>query len=160
MLSSIKKYTLFLSALVAVNTVYAERVLELNGGGFVELDNEVIVINLPEKYRFEFDRHNILQVDTTDSLEDFLKRYSGSYLLRVAGHTDSKGSDEYNFKLGMKRADSLVSEFSERGFSSDRFESSSFGSSDPFYFGAGAVADDVADRENRRLELMLQNTKQ
>ena len=47
--------------------------------------------------------------------------------LRIAGHTDSRGSDEYNIALGQRRAASVKTFFTERGIDESRLEIVSFG---------------------------------
>jgi peptidoglycan-associated lipoprotein len=47
--------------------------------------------------------------------------------LRIAGHTDSRGSDEYNLALGQRRASSVKAFLTERGIDSNRLEIASFG---------------------------------
>ena len=47
--------------------------------------------------------------------------------IRIAGHTDSRGSDEYNLALGQRRASSVKSFLAERGIDASRVEIASFG---------------------------------
>src|SRR5829696_3556729 len=51
--------------------------------------------------------------------------------LRVAGHTDSRGSDEYNLALGSRRAASVKAFLAERGVDAARLEIVSFGKERP-----------------------------
>jgi peptidoglycan-associated lipoprotein len=51
--------------------------------------------------------------------------------LRIQGHTDSRGSDEYNLALGSRRAASVKSFLSERGVDAGRMEIVSFGKERP-----------------------------
>ncbi|AHG91087.1 peptidoglycan-associated lipoprotein [Gemmatirosa kalamazoonensis] len=51
--------------------------------------------------------------------------------LRIAGHTDSRGSDEYNLALGSRRAASVKAFLSERGVDGSRMEIVSFGKERP-----------------------------
>jgi peptidoglycan-associated lipoprotein len=71
--------------------------------------------------------------------------------IRVAGHTDSRGSDEYNLALGQRRASSVKAFFSERGVDAGRIEIVSFGEE------RGACADDAEScwSRNRRAEFEI-----
>jgi len=51
--------------------------------------------------------------------------------VRVAGHTDDRGSDEYNLALGQRRAAAVKRFFSERGVDASRVEIVSFGKERP-----------------------------
>jgi peptidoglycan-associated lipoprotein len=47
--------------------------------------------------------------------------------LRVSGHADERGSDEYNLALGQRRAAAAKRYLTERGIADDRVEVTSFG---------------------------------
>jgi peptidoglycan-associated lipoprotein len=51
--------------------------------------------------------------------------------LRIAGHTDSRGADEYNLALGQRRAASVKAWLGERGIDASRVEIVSFGEERP-----------------------------
>ena len=51
--------------------------------------------------------------------------------LRIAGNTDSRGSDEYNLALGSRRASSVKAFLTERGIDASRIEIASFGEERP-----------------------------
>ena len=71
--------------------------------------------------------------------------------VEVDGHTDGKGSDDYNLKLSDSRAKSVVSYLSAHGIAKDRMSAKGFGKSMP-------IADNTTDegREvNRRVELKV-----
>ena len=69
-------------------------------------------------------------------------------MIRVAGHTDERGSDEYNLALGQRRAASVKSWLAERGIDGSRVEIVSFGEERPMAQGA----DENAYQQNRRAE--------
>jgi peptidoglycan-associated lipoprotein len=68
--------------------------------------------------------------------------------LRVSGHTDSRGSDEYNLALGQRRAAAVVEYLQARGVDAGRFDVTSMGEEMPAVPGdnEGAWA------QNRRAE--------
>ena len=64
---------------------------------------------------------------------------------RVYGHTDLVGSDSYNRRLGLRRAQAAVSYLVAQGISSDRLEAvASFGETQPL------VYTQAPERQNRR----------
>ena len=68
--------------------------------------------------------------------------------IRIAGHTDSRGSDEYNLALGQRRAAAVVEYLQARGVDASRFDVTSMGEEMPAVPGdnEGAWA------QNRRAE--------
>jgi len=72
-------------------------------------------------------------------------------LIRVEGHTDSKGSDEYNMNLSKRRADAVKTLLSQRGVADSRMEVVGFGKIMPV-----ATNDTEAGRQmNRRVEIKI-----
>lgn len=135
-------------------SAFAEPSLKLKGGGTVSVDGDSIFLTLPEKYRFSFDDDDAKQFDTSDSLSDFMNRYSSVFKLEVSGHTDSVGSDGYNMRLGMRRAESVSDRLMERGVSNESLVRTTYGSEIP----ALSKAEDK-DKEDRRAELELRYVK-
>jgi peptidoglycan-associated lipoprotein len=68
--------------------------------------------------------------------------------LRIAGHTDDRGSDEYNLALGQRRAASVQRYLVSRGLKTSRFETVSFGKERP----AAQSENEDAWSKNRRGE--------
>ena len=71
--------------------------------------------------------------------------------IRIAGHTDDRGSDEYNLALGQRRAASVQRYLVSRGVDASRFETVSFGKERP----AAQGADEAAWAKNRRAEFEI-----
>ena len=69
--------------------------------------------------------------------------------LRIDGHTDERGSAEYNVGLGERRAKAVVRFVELKGIRSDRLVSVSYGKEKPAMNGH----DEEAWRLNRRAEL-------
>lgn len=67
----------------------------------------------------------------------------------LQGHTDYKGSDQYNMKLGMDRAEAVRKELVSLGVSAERLSTVSFGESQPLF----AEQEDWARAANRRVEV-------
>jgi peptidoglycan-associated lipoprotein len=68
--------------------------------------------------------------------------------LRVAGHTDSRGSDEYNLALGQRRASAIKRWLAARGVDESRIEIVSFGEER----GTCSEEDESCFSRNRRAE--------
>jgi peptidoglycan-associated lipoprotein len=60
--------------------------------------------------------------------------------IRVAGHCDERGSDEYNIALGRRRAESAKRYMTDRGIDASRIETASFGRERPAVQGASEEA--------------------
>jgi peptidoglycan-associated lipoprotein len=71
--------------------------------------------------------------------------------IRVSGHTDSRGSDEYNLALGLRRAAAARKYLSDRGIAAARIDVVSFGEERP----ASAGEDEGAFSKNRRGEFEI-----
>jgi len=69
--------------------------------------------------------------------------------VRVEGHTDSIGSDDYNQRLGLRRAQAVRQYFVDRGLSAGRVSAKSFGESRPI----ASNDTDEGRALNRRVEL-------
>ena len=78
-------------------------------------------------------------------------RTNAAIRIRVSGHTDSRGSDEYNLALGLRRAASTRKYLSDRGIAADRIDIVSFGEERP----AASGDDDTAYAQNRRAEFEI-----
>lgn len=80
---------------------------------------------------FKFDRYEV-QADMFDRINEIaniLKATNAKVI--VEGNTDSFGSDEYNFALGKKRADSVKNALVSRGVDSRNISTLTFGESKP-----------------------------
>lgn len=71
--------------------------------------------------------------------------------IRIAGHTDERGADEYNLALGQRRAASVKRYFTARGVADDRIETVSFGREHPLTDGH----DEDSWAKNRRGEFEI-----
>jgi OOP family OmpA-OmpF porin len=84
-----------------------------------------------------------------------LREHAELELVEVQGHTDERGSDELNLKLGQERAEAVVRWLVARGIGADRLTAKGYGSSRP-------IADNTTDEgraKNRRVELRVLKTK-
>ena len=71
--------------------------------------------------------------------------------IRIAGHTDERGSDEYNLALGQRRAAAAKRYLTERGVEGARIDVISYGEERPAVQGS----DEGAWQQNRRAEFEI-----
>lgn len=75
-----------------------------------------------------------LDADAKSALESlatcFISGPASGKTIRLVGHTDPRGDEEYNFGLGQRRAGSVGAYLEKRGLSADRIETSSRGELD------------------------------
>ena len=93
------------------------------------IEDEIVVFR---SIYFDFDKYNI-KPEFVPVLEEgtaIIKSKTGMKVV-LEGHTDSVGSDQYNMKLGQRRADSVKAFFVKKGIDASRIETISFGESDP-----------------------------
>jgi len=84
-----------------------------------------------------------------DEAAEILKANPG-VTVRVEGHTDSIGSDEYNQALSLRRAESVYRYLVNRGVDPERFRVEGFGESRP----VASNNTEVGRAQNRRVELI------
>ena len=78
-------------------------------------------------------------------------RDSPSVMIRVEGHCDNRGSNEYNDALGNRRAQAVVDFFTNFGLDASRFSIVSFGEDRPL----GRGESESAWAENRRAQFVI-----
>jgi len=104
-----------------------------------------------EGVNFDFDKSTLRQEDIAIIDRDVttLDQW-GNANIEVAGHTDSRGSDEYNMNLSQQRAEAVRNYLISKGIAADRLTAKGYGESQP-------VADNATDEgrfKNRRVELV------
>jgi outer membrane protein OmpA-like peptidoglycan-associated protein len=101
---------------------------------------------------FDFDKAT-LRPESTNELERLLKLLNDLPTLKIelGGHTDSKGSDEYNIKLSQARCESVVNYLVVKGIAKDRLVAKGYGETQPV-----ATNDTDEGRQlNRRTEFTI-----
>lgn len=131
----------------------AELAAQLQGTGVsVTRVGNNIVLNMPSNITFATDQSAVQPsfFSTLDSVAIVLNRYNQT-LVDVYGHTDSTGSDQYNFDLSNRRAQSVAGYLAQRGVAQQRMAATGFGESRP-------VADNSTEAgraQNRRVEIQI-----
>jgi peptidoglycan-associated lipoprotein len=101
---------------------------------------------------FDYDQSDIT-ADSRSRLDAKLPvlRANPSMTIRVAGHTDERGSDEYNLALGQRRAAAAKRYLVQNGIADSRITIQSFGEEQPATQGS----DESAWSQNRRAEFEI-----
>ncbi len=101
---------------------------------------------------FEYDADE-LRDDSRATLDDKLKVLNANPALkiRISGHCDDRGSDEYNIALGRRRAEMAKKYLTDRGVDASRIETTTFGRERPAVQGTG----EEVWSKNRRDEFQI-----
>ena len=99
---------------------------------------------------FDFDKRTLNDLGR-GRVHEIAKTLSSEGAVKVVlqGHTDYMGSDAYNEKLGLDRAEAVRTELVALGVSADRLSTVTFGESQPIF----AEQEDWARAVNRRVEV-------
>ncbi|AFJ02868.1 18K peptidoglycan-associated outer membrane lipoprotein [Methylophaga frappieri] len=100
---------------------------------------------------FEYDSSTVRAQDqaTLEAHAEYLGK-NPNITVRLEGHTDDRGSREYNLALGERRALSIRQILMLQGASADQFRVTSFGEERP----AAEGSNETAWAENRRVEIV------
>jgi outer membrane protein OmpA-like peptidoglycan-associated protein len=113
---------------------------------------EGIVIEFNEKILFGFDQSG-LSAQAKTNLDKFvaiLQKYPDTNI-EVQGHTDNKGTAEYNMDLSKRRAMAVSSYLDSRGIIASRLTTKGFGETVPKYDNSTAEG----QSQNRRSEFLI-----
>ena len=108
--------------------------------------------NVGDRVFFETDQTDLTEKGqaTLDKQADWLNRYP-RYRFMVEGHADERGTREYNFALGSRRAESVKNYLIAKGVSASRMHTISYGKERPV-----ATCDDISCwSQNRRAVTIL-----
>jgi len=100
---------------------------------------------------FDFDK-STLKASAVSALDDLVAKLKGATVLnsvRIIGYTDSVGSNAYNEKLSLRRAESVRNYLTGHGVPADKIKVEGKGKSDP-------IADNKTEdgrAKNRRVEV-------
>ena len=110
------------------------------------------VVNVGDRVFFESDSTELSPTAqaTLDKQSRWLQQY-GRYSFTVEGHADERGTREYNFALGARRAEVTKEYLVARGISASRIKTISYGKERPV-----AVCNDISCwSQNRRAVTVL-----
>jgi len=87
------------------------------------------------------------------------KDYQGTNI-KVEGHTDAKGSDDYNLDLSKRRAESVKQWFESSGIDSSLVTTQGYGETKPVAENTKSGKDNPEGRAlNRRVEIVVKTKK-
>ena len=111
---------------------------------------------LTQKVYFDFDRDQLREdgAATLDAKSAILLA-NPSISLVVTGHTDERGTAEYNLALGQRRAAAVKRYLASKGVGEGRLVTQSLGDSQP----AAAGSDETAYQQNRRAEFEVRGLR-
>ncbi len=131
----------------------AELRAQLHGTGVsVTRVGHNIVLNMPGNVTFGVDQDAIKPefFAVLSSVSLVLKKFNRT-LVDVYGHTDSDGSEEYNYDLSQRRATSVASFLGSQGVDSRRFVIRGYGETQPI----SSNATTAGKAANRRVEIQI-----
>lgn len=130
----------------------AEEIEKNVPGAKVERVGEGIVVDFSEKILFAYNKSalNTKATANLNSLVKILDEYPDTNI-EIQGHTDSKGSDDYNMRLSERRASEVASYLRTRGISGPRMLTKGYGETAP------VAENDSEDgrAQNRRVTFLI-----
>lgn len=131
----------------------AKEIKETLPGAEVERVGEGIKVTMKENMvNFGFDSSNLTSaaMANLDKLAEVLKNNPDTNI-NIYGHTDSKGTDEYNLSLSDRRAAAVKSYLASKGIASSRMIPMGVGEKEPI----ASNDTDAGRAQNRRVEFAI-----
>jgi len=121
----------------------------------IVFDNKEVVIGeriVLNNVLFDFDKYD-LRPESIQELDKWVKFLTDnpSLKIEIAGHTDNKGTSEYNKVLSQNRAKAVQNYFIEKGISKDRMKCKGYGFDQPI----ATNQTDEGRQKNRRTEIKI-----
>ena len=121
-------------------------------GAIVERVGEGLQVTFESGLMFDYDS-DVVRAEAQHNLATFAKsldKYPGTNVL-IVGHTDDKGTDDYNQTLSSKRATSAENYLVSQGVSRARLRSTGRGEAEPI----APNDSDTGRQKNRRVEIAI-----
>jgi outer membrane protein OmpA-like peptidoglycan-associated protein len=130
----------------------AEQIKNDIPGAKVERVDEGIKVEFNEKILFAFSKSDLgdSAKDNLNKLVAILNKYPNTNI-EIQGHTDSRGTDEYNMALSLRRANAVRDYLASQGIAATRMTTRGFGESAPAY--SNDTPEGMA--QNRRVEFLI-----
>lgn len=138
------------SAASTANDINSQALADEKASKASKLSNQLSELLTIKVFHFDFDSANITTADypALKAHAAYLSKNS-SARLQVSGHTDERGTREYNMALGERRAKTVAAFLTSNGAKSAQLEVVSYGQEKPV--SANSSEEDWA--QNRRAEL-------
>jgi outer membrane protein OmpA-like peptidoglycan-associated protein len=119
--------------------------------GLIVMHKDRIV--LEEEVLFDFERARVKNAaqPVLDAIVKLYKQHPEWMKIRIEGHADQRGKEEFNQELSERRANNVMRQLVERGIPQDVIESAGFGSKQP----RDKREQEDAYRRNRRVEFVV-----
>ena len=107
-------------------------------------------------YLFSYDDSRLAPkyLPSLNAQAEYLKSHAGARVL-LAGHTDERGSREYNIALGERRANTVAEVLRMHGVTRSQMRVVSYGKERPINLGH----DEASHLQNRRVEFLYESTR-
>jgi outer membrane protein OmpA-like peptidoglycan-associated protein len=130
----------------------AKQIKDQIPGAKVERIDEGIKVEFNEKILFAFSKSDLSDSAkmNLDKLATALTNYPNTNI-EIQGHTDSRGTDEYNMGLSLRRANAVRDYLASQGIDGKRMTVRGFGESAPAY--SNDTQEGMA--QNRRVEFLI-----
>ncbi len=130
----------------------AEEIEEEVEGAEVERVGEGILVTFDSGLLFGFDSYKLTPTtkENLNELINTIREYERTNLL-IAGHTDSKGAEEYNMTLSRNRANSVSTYLIEKGVNPGRISTVGYGETKP----VASNETESGRAQNRRVEVAI-----
>lgn len=117
-----------------------------------EENTDEVLADIFENLTFEFGKSDIKKESYPyiDKLADTLNK-AKNWTLEIQGHTDDRGSDDFNMKLSQGRADAVKNYLITKGVLLDTITAQGFGESKPIVPNNS----DANRQKNRRVEFKI-----
>ena len=128
-------YVLLANAPGYLNTKMDLSTLDLEKDSLYYIDFVLYSINKPnilDNIFYDFDKAT-LRPESTEALDGLIEllNLNPNVTIELSAHTDRKGSDEYNQKLSLRRAQSVVDYLIAGGIAPDRLVAAGYGETQP-----------------------------
>lgn len=112
-------------------------------------------VKISDRVFFAFDKSDLCDKakETLDLTAKYLKQHPEIKIL-VEGHTDERGTREYNIALGQRRAASVKKYLQTKGINPARIKIISYGKERPEYLGTG---EEVWAKNRRAVSVIIEN---
>jgi outer membrane protein OmpA-like peptidoglycan-associated protein len=119
--------------------------------GLIELHNDRIV--LEERVLFDFERARVKSAakPVLNAIVSLFKQHPEWIKIRIEGHADQRGKEEYNQQLSEERAGNVRQDLIKIGIPADIIESVGYGSTRP----RDLRPEEAAYQRNRRVEFVV-----
>jgi outer membrane protein OmpA-like peptidoglycan-associated protein/tetratricopeptide (TPR) repeat protein len=141
---------------IPISTNYQEKVVDIELKK-ISVGTKIILKNI----FFDFDKATLRKESTAELERLYTIMVQSTIVIQISGHTDNKGSAEYNKSLSEKRAKAVVDYLVTKGIPASRMKFSGFGADKPIAPNAKPDGSDNPDGRqlNRRTEFEILSDK-